>query len=233
MRFTFKKLAALVLAAGLLVIVSDSAFLAGAQYPPPPPPQYPPPPPQYPPPPPQYPPPQYPPAQATPTPTPTVEKECKSAIVLLHGDKTEVELGEESVFTLSVVNSIKNPDTMQAQVTIITPSGMSVTSSEFSTSGVGLFTRNVSIDRGEQLPIIVSIKSNQVGENFTVKGVIGYYFGQNLTTYEECTIAQSIKVRPATTTPAQTETPKSPMPGLQAIMPLILLVYFMLKGRRE
>lgn len=231
MWLTFKKLAALVLAVGLLIIVADSVLMTGAQaqQPPPyPPPQYPPPPP------PPYPPPQYPPAPATPTPPPTAETVCKSAIVLLHGDKTDVELGEESLFTLSVVNSIKNPDTMQAQVTIITPSGMSVTSSEFSTSGVGLFTRNVSIARGEQLPIIVRIKSNQVGESFNVKGVIGYYFGENLSTYEECTIAQSIKVIPATTgTPAQTETPKSPTLSLQAIILLILLVYFMLKSRRE
>jgi len=230
MRLTFKKLATLVLAVGLLIIVADSVLMTGAQAPPQYP-QYPPPPP--PPPPPQYPPPQYPPAQATPAPTPAAENVCKSAIVLLHGDKTEVELGEESVFTLSVVNSIKNPDTMQAQVTIITPSGMSVTSSEFSTSGVGLFTRNVSIARGDQLPIIVSIKSNQVGENFTVKGVIGYYFGENLSTYEECTIAQSIKVKPATATPAQTETPKSPMPSLQATILSVILVYFVLKSRRK
>lgn len=230
MCFTIKKLAALVLALGLLIIVADSVLMTGAQAPPQyPPPQYPPPPP----PPPQYPPPQYPPAQATAAPAPTAEIECKSAIVLLHGDKTEIELGEESVFTLSVVNSIKNPDTMQAQVTIITPSGMSVTSSEFSTSGVGLFTRNISIARGEQLPIIVRIQSNQVGENFTVKGVIGYYFGSNLSTYEECTIAQPIKVRPATATPAQTETPKSPMPSPPAIILFILLVYSVLKNRRE
>ncbi len=229
MRFTFKKLVALVLAVGLLIIVADSALMTGAQAQPPPPQYPPPPPPQYPPPP----PPQYPPAQATPAPAPAAENVCKSAIVLLHGDKTEIELGEESVFTLSVVNSIKNPDTMQAQVTIITPSGMSVTSSEFSTSGVGLFTRNISIARGEQLPIIVKIQSNQVGENFSVKGVIGYYFGGNLSTYEECTIAQSIKVSPATATPVQTETPKSPMPGLSAIILFILLVHFMVKNRRE
>lgn len=57
----------------------------------------------------------------------------KSASVSLHGEKTDVVMGEDILLRLSAVNLITKPK-MHVQVIIIPPSGMSVTSSEFSKS---------------------------------------------------------------------------------------------------
>ncbi len=62
-----------------------------------------------------------------------------SASVELHGEKTDVFLGDDIILKLSAVNIITKP-VMTVQVILIPPSGMSVTSSEFVTSGAGQFT---------------------------------------------------------------------------------------------
>lgn len=93
-----------------------------------------------------------------------------SASVSLTGEKTDVVLGEDILLKLSAVNLITKPK-MRVQVIIIPPSGMSVTSSEFSKSGTNQFTANYELEPGDGKDIGVAIKPNQIGD-FNVNGRI-------------------------------------------------------------
>lgn len=116
-----------------------------------------------------------------------------SASVGLYGEKTDVDLGEDIVLKLSAVNLITKP-VMNVQVILIPPSGMSVTSSEFATSGAGQYTTTYKLEPGSGRDIEVRIKTSQAGD-FTVKGRIVYYFGDNTSTAEDHTLELPIKVR--------------------------------------
>jgi hypothetical protein len=98
-----------------------------------------------------------------------------TASVQLHGEKTDVVLGEDILLKLSAVNLITKP-AMHVQVIIIPPSGMSVTSSAFAKSGAGQYTTTYELEPGTGKDIEVAIRSNQVGD-FDVNGRIIYYFG--------------------------------------------------------
>ncbi len=132
-------------------------------------------------------------ATAAPSPIRTTTP-VPSASVELYGEKTDVELGEDIVLKLSAVNLITKP-VMTVQVILIPPSGMSVTSSEFATSGAGQYTTTYRLEPGNGKDIEVRIKTAQVGD-FTVKGRIVYYFGENTSTAEDHTLELPIKVRP-------------------------------------
>ncbi len=125
----------------------------------------------------------------------------KSASVSLHGEKTDVVLGEDILLKLSAVSLITKPK-MHVQVIIIPPSGMSVTSSEFSKSGAGQFTSNYELYPGDGKDIEVRIKSNQVGD-FNVNGRIIYYFGDEKDKGEDYTLNLPVKVRKESVDSAQ------------------------------
>ncbi len=135
-----------------------------------------------------------------------------SASVELHGEKTDVVLGEDIVLKLSAVNIITKP-MMTVQVILIPPSGMSVTSSEFVTSGAGQFTSTYNISTGAGRDIEVRIKTNQAGD-FEVKGRVIYYFGNNQSTAEDRTLSLPIKVRTPPPTPVDVRTPVEKTTGL-------------------
>ena len=101
-------------------------------------------------------------------------------------------LGEDILLKLSAVSYITKPK-MHVQVILIPPSGMSVTSSEFSKSGAGQFTSNYILEPGDGKDIEVRIKSNQVGD-FNVNGKIIYYFGDEKDKGEEYDVNLPIKV---------------------------------------
>jgi len=124
-----------------------------------------------------------------PSPIPTPKA---SVSIDLHGEKTNVVLGEDILLKLSAVNLISMPK-MHVQVIIIPPSGMSVTSSEFSMSGAGQFTSDYELDPGKGRDIEVRIKSNQVGD-FNVKGMVIYYFGDEKNKAEDKTVNLPITV---------------------------------------
>ncbi len=129
------------------------------------------------------------PIQTAVTPTP----EPVSSAVLLHGEKTSVVLGEDILLRLSAVNLITNPP-MTVQVMLYPPSGMSVTSSEFVISGAGIYTTTYLLNPGDGKDIEVRIKTNQIGD-FSVKGRIIYYFGDDKKSAEDHTLTLPIKVR--------------------------------------
>ncbi len=152
--------------------------------------------------------------------------------VSLHGDKTDVVLGEDIILKLSAVSLITKPK-MHVQVIIIPPSGMSVTSSEFSKSGAGQFTSNYELEPGDGKDIEVRIKSNQVGD-FNVNGRIVYYFGDEKDKGEDYTLNLPVKVRiSSTTTQTPTTTPTPKNTGFGVIISITgLLVTILLKRKR-
>lgn len=133
----------------------------------------------------------------TSTPIPTsIPIPSSSASISLHGEKTDVILGEDILLKLSAVNLITKPK-MHVQVIIIPPSGMSVTSSEFSKVAAGQFTTYYELEPGAGRDIEVRIKSNQKGD-FNVEGRIIFYFGDDKEKAEDYTLTLPIKVREET-----------------------------------
>jgi hypothetical protein len=173
--------------------------------------------------------------QYTPTeqshPAPTEQPEPPSASVNLYGGKTNVNVGEDVLLTLSAVNLITKP-TMHAQVIIIPPSGMSVSSSEFVESGAGQYTAKFDLEPGDGKDIEVRIKANQVG-NFIVNGRVVYYFGDNKKNVVDKTLDLPIQVSDnspiPTTTPATTIGSTNTSGFSAASLVFILLMVFLLK----
>ena len=171
--------------------------------------------------------------QITPIPTPEGsasgashgQPSVTSASVNLHGEKTNVVLGEDVLLKLSAVNIIGNP-TMHVQVIIIPPSGWSVTSSEFAKSGAGQYTTTYELESGGGKDIEVRIVPNQIGDDFQVEGRIIYYFGDDVSTREDHTLSLPIKVRgEAEPTDSSSESKESSTPGfgvVVAVMGLLL-----------
>ena len=118
---------------------------------------------------------------------------AENASVVLHGEKTDVVIGEDIILKLSAVNIITKP-VMTVQVILIPPSGMSVTSSDFVTSGAGQFTSTFNLNPGAGKDIEVRIKTNQAGD-FDVTGRVIYYFGDDKSTKEDYSVSLPITVR--------------------------------------
>ena len=164
-------------------------------------------------------------------PSPTI---ISTASVQLHGEKTDVVVGEDIFLRLSAVNLITKP-VMHVQVIIIPPSGMSVTSAEFVQSGAGQFTTTYEIESGRGRDIEVRIKSNQVGD-FQVQGRAIYYFGDDEESIEDHILTLPIKVRTKPdTTPASTPSSDGGsifgLPGFEATFAIagLLLAVFLLR----
>ena len=159
---------------------------------------------------------------------------AQTASVHLHGEKTDVVKGEDVLLKLAAVNLITKP-TMQVQVIITPPSGMSVTSSEFVQSGAGLFTASYEIEPGVGRDIEVKMRSNQVGD-FIVNGRIVYYFGDDMDDAEDHTLTLPIKVRAEADAGAERTTDTSgsegsSTPGFAAVVAFIGLFLAYLRKR--
>ena len=159
-----------------------------------------------------------------------VDGPVSNASVQLHGEKTDVVMGEDIQLRLSAVNLITKP-VMHVQVIILPPSGMSVSSSDFVQSGVGQFTTTYEIPPGKGRDIEVNIRSNQVGE-FEVQGRIVYYFGDDSTNSEDQTLRLPIRVRDVQQpTPTAIKDSENWLPGFGTLFVLaaLLALYFINK----
>lgn len=116
-----------------------------------------------------------------------------NASVKLYGVKTDVEVGENIVLKLSAVNLITKP-VMTAQIILIPPSGMAVTSSDFVVSGAGQYSTTYKLEPGSTKDIEIMIQTVQTG-NFNVEGRVIYYFGSDLSTQEDHTLNLPVTVR--------------------------------------
>jgi hypothetical protein len=121
------------------------------------------------------------------------DQKSRNASLSLHGEKTEFVLGEDILIKLSALSLITKPK-MHAQLIIIPPSGISVTSSEFIKDAAGQFSSNFELEPGAGRDIEVKMKSNQVGD-FNIKASIIYYFGEEKDKVEDQTLELPITVR--------------------------------------
>jgi len=172
-------------------------------------------------------------------PTPHTTKKpatgISTASVHLHGEKTDVVLGEDVLLKLSAVNIIGNP-LMHVQVIIIPPSGWSVTSSAFAKTGAGQYTTTYDIESGVGRNIEVRIVPNQIGDDFQVQGRIIYYFGDDSDAREDHTLTLPITVRAgadagAEQTAGMSESGGSSTPGFGAVVAVIGLFAVYLRRR--
>jgi LemA protein len=127
------------------------------------------------------------------SPSATPQSTIANASIKLYGVNTDVELGENIVLKLSAVNLITKP-VMKAQIILIPPSGMSVTSSDNAFSGAGQYTATFDLQPGGLKDIEITIQTVQTGD-FIVEGRVNYYFGTDLSTAEDYTLQLPIKVR--------------------------------------
>jgi len=165
--------------------------------------------------------------------TSPVDGPASNASVQLHGEKTDVVMGEDIMLRLSAVNLITKP-VMHVQVIILPPSGMSVTSSDFVQSGAGQFTTTYEIPPGKGRDIEVRIRSNQVGD-FEVQGRIVYYFGDDSAHSEDHTLRLPIRVREGQQTqqtPVPTQDNGNWLPGFGALFVLAALLAFYVINKR-
>ena len=156
--------------------------------------------------------------------------------VYLHGDKTDVIVGEEAILSLSTVNLITKP-TMTLQLILKVPSGMSISSAEFIESGAGQYTATYTVEPGKERHIGVSIKTNEPGD-FTVVGTIAYYFEGDKSTAEYKNVKLPVKVNPISTqttikttpTPSPTKTP-----GFEPIFAItsLLAVAYLVRRKKK
>ena len=154
-------------------------------------------------------------------PTPSIS----TASVQIHGEKTDVVLGEDVLLKLSAVNLITKP-TMHVQVIIIPPSGMSVTSSAFAKSGAGQYTTTYELAPGTGKDIEVAIRANQIG-TFDVNGRIIYYFGDDREDADDHTLTLPIKVRAEPSTSNMKDSSMSGFGAAAAITDLAAVVCLM------
>ena len=158
---------------------------------------------------------------AAPTPVETVKE--LSASVSLHREKINVVIGEDVLLKLSVVNLITKP-VMNVQVIIKPPSGMSVTSTEFSQGAAGQYTSTYKLEPGASRDIEVRLKPNEAGK-FIVEGWVVYYFGDDIQSKKEEILKEPITVRlPDEITPTVNQGGGENSDGSSTILGIIAII---------
>ncbi len=105
--------------------------------------------------------------------------------VHLYGQVTDVAVGEEIIAYLSTVNPITSPGTLSVQLTLLIPSGWSVSGSEFVHGAGGLWVNTYSIAQGANPKAInLSILANEPYEG-PITGYIDYYFDEDGSKYRD------------------------------------------------
>lgn len=98
----------------------------------------------------------------------------------LRTDRTVMKVGDEGFLILSATNIITKPP-MAVQLILTVPSGMSVTSLDFTQKGAGQYSSvEYDVKPGDTRYINVGVKANQEG-TYKIDGRIVYYFGGNKT----------------------------------------------------
>ncbi len=114
----------------------------------------------------------------TPVPTQDILRKPPKASIDLHGERTNIEVGQQSLLKGSIVSFNTNKDNMHAQVIIIPPSGVSVVSADFVKGQAGQYTSDFELEPGKAKDIEVAIVPNEPGE-FKVMSKVSYYFGSD------------------------------------------------------
>lgn len=140
----------------------------------------------------------------------------------LRTDKNVVMVGEEVPLTLSAMNIITKPP-MTFQLILTIPTGMSVTSTEFSKSGAGQYSSiEYDVEPGETRYIGARVKPNQEG-TYKIEGRIVYYFAGEETNKKDEVIPLYVKVNEEED---QEQIAKKPdIPGFSLFMSMFTLLF--------
>ena len=151
-----------------------------------------------------------PPAVPTPEPAPAPSPQPQEVSVQLSGQSTETTAGQDIVLALSAVNPTANPN-LTVQLDLEVPSGMSVTSAEFSQGDEGLYTASYTVKPGDNRQIEIVIRATQAG-SFDITDNLTYYFEEDKSTaeHQELSLPVTVTGRDA---PAVTPVP-APSPAL-------------------
>lgn len=144
-----------------------------------------------------------------------------NASINLYSEKTDIMIGDDVLFKLSVVDLITKPK-MSAQVIITPPSGMIVTSSAFVTTEPGQYAANFDLEPGDGRNIEISMRPNQIGD-FNINGRVIYYFDGDKKDAEDHVLNMNIKVRDK---PVPIAIQKSPEFEIIMIVIILLIARF-------
>ena len=154
---------------------------------------------------------------ATPPPTSTPDPGGNCApgqpCIALHGERTEVVLGDEGglvTFSLSIRNSLARPD-MTVSLTLQAPSGWSLYGEGLADECSSQCSATYKVGSGEQKFVEFTSRPNQVGQ-FRFQGHLEWLFeGEPEPHGDTKTISVTVKP-PPTPTPVPTNTPTPPSP---------------------
>ncbi len=156
----------------------------------------------------------------TPVPAPTpVQTETGAPTIALRSELTSILVGEEVQLILSIVAPLGKPK-MEFQIILIPPSGMSVTSQEFSQTGAGQYSQKGTIVVGEERPVVIKLRANEAGDK-NVEATVRYYFEDDKSNITEVLKSQKIKVS-AETVPTVTKGVE-PSGGGSAVVVIIVI----------
>jgi len=132
--------------------------------------------------------------------------------LFLKTQKTIVTPGEPASLTFSATSLISAPDPVTVQLILEVPSGVSVSGTEFVSSGGGQYTTTLTLEPGESEGMRIQITGNELGRA-TVTGETVYYIGDNRTnaTSRRATIPIRITGEPNTersTSPRTSDDPR-------------------------
>ncbi len=161
----------------------------------------------------------------TAAPTP-VKTEPGAPTISLHSERTGILVGEEVLLKLSILAPLGKPK-MEFQIILIPPSGMSVTSQEFSQTG-GQYSQKGTIETGDSRFVDIKLRANEAGDK-DVEAKVNYYFGDNKSNMVEVSKSQKIKVVAAGAAPTTTKSVE-PSDGGSAIVGIIVIIAIIFTG---
>lgn len=158
---------------------------------------------------------------SVPTPSPTSSPKPPGGSVYLRAQSSRFLVGQDIVLNLSAENPAAKM-TMTVELMLGLPSGMTVTSAEFSKSDKEQFFASYAVEPGARRQIEVHIRPDQKG-SFNIAGQLVYYLGDDRTTAERQTVSLPIMVA-AEGPPGKPAPAPSPDKGIHPIWGFILAV---------
>ncbi|MDD5472586.1 MAG: hypothetical protein PHU34_00395 [Candidatus Methanoperedens sp.] len=162
---------------------------------------------------------------AAPTPTP-VKTEPGAPTISLHSERTGILVGEEVLLKLSILAPLGKPK-MEFQIILLPPSGMSVTSQEFSQTG-GQYSQKGTIETGDSRFVDIKLRANEAGDK-DVEATVRYYFANDTSNIKEVLKSQKIKVIAAEAASTTTKNGE-PSDGGSAIIGIIAIIAIIFTG---
>ena len=160
--------------------------------------------------------------------------------VYFRSPQLTIGMGEEAIFTLTAVNPTED-STMNVQLRLKPPSGVSVTGTFFVEYGAGVYGSDYILNPGDVKSFSVRIQANEYGE-YEVKAETRYSLeGEDEPKMQDETI-KLIVAPPPTPTPSiapiatPTPTPTPEPPGFEAVFAIagmLAIAYLVLRKRRE